>query len=111
MLGVTQLRDVVYVVTSRSSAILRYNAMTHQRLADIVVTGLRNPTDIAACELTSRLYVADYWEWCVWRVSSDGVDIQLRGQFTCGDVQWPTQASDDDVFQSLMCHGVVSKDC
>ena len=52
-----------------------YNATTHQRLADIDVTGLSCPRDIAACELTSRLYVADNWE-CVWRVSSDGGDIQ-----------------------------------
>jgi len=72
--GVTQLRDVVYVVSRMSSAIRRYNATTHRRLADIVVMGLSHPWDIAACELTSRLYVADYL--CVWRVSSDGVDIQ-----------------------------------
>jgi len=71
------LRDVVYVVciTGRSSVIRRYNATTHQRLADIDVTGLRDPWDIAACALTSRLYVADSNE-CVWRVSSDGADIQ-----------------------------------
>ena len=75
MQGVTQLRDVVYVVTGQSSAIQRFNAKTHQRLADIVVTGLRDPCDIAACKLTSQLYVADNCE-CVWRVSSDGVDIQ-----------------------------------
>ena len=75
MFGVTQLRDVVYVVNGGSSAIRRYNATTHQRLADIVITGLSQPLDIAACELTSRLYVADNRE-CVWRVSSDGVDIQ-----------------------------------
>jgi len=72
---VTQLRDVVYVVCYKSSAIRRYNATTHQRLADIVITGLSRPLDIAACELTSQLYVADSGE-CVWRVSSDGVDIQ-----------------------------------
>jgi len=72
---VTQLRDVVYVFCVGSSAIRRYNATTHRRLADIVVTGLMNPTDIAACELTCQLYVADNWK-CVWRVSSDGVDIQ-----------------------------------
>ena len=74
MFGVTQLRDVVYVVSCWSSAICRYNATTHRRLADIVITGLSCPWDIAACELTSQLYVADYQ--CVWRVSSDGVDIQ-----------------------------------
>jgi len=80
--GVTQLRDVVYVVTIRyeasgpSSTIRRFNATTQQRLADIVITDfLSYPGDIAVCELTSQLYVADNWE-CVWRVSFDGVDIQ-----------------------------------
>ena len=76
MVGVTQLRDVVYVVIGWSSAIRRYNATTHQRLADIVITGLRYPWDIVACELTCQLYVADNWDGCVWRVSSDGVDMQ-----------------------------------
>jgi len=32
------------------------------------------PYDIAACEQTSRLYVAD-WS-CIWRVSTDGTDIK-----------------------------------
>jgi len=72
---VTQLRDVVYVVCYGSSAIRRYNATTHRRLADIDIIGLNSPHDIAACELTSRLYVADSWD-CVWRVSSDGADRQ-----------------------------------
>jgi len=53
--------------------------MTQQRLADLVITGLsrpifHSPHDIAACELTSQLYVAAF-QW-VWRVSSDGADIQ-----------------------------------
>ena len=76
--GVTQLRDVVYVVSRWSSAIRRYNATTHRRLADIDVIGLSYAHDIAACELTSRLYVADIADngECVWRVSSDGADIQ-----------------------------------
>ena len=75
MLVVTQLRDVVYVVRGRSSTISRYDATTHQQLTDINLKDLRNPGDVAACELTSQLYVADSEE-CVWRVSSDGVDIQ-----------------------------------
>jgi len=33
------------------------------------------PWDIAACEQTSQLYVAD-WRECVWRVSADGADIR-----------------------------------
>jgi len=74
--GVTQLRDVVYVVIGWSSVIHRYNATTQQRLADIdMELKLNSPGDIAACELTSQLYVADNRE-CVWRVSSDGVDTE-----------------------------------
>jgi len=73
--GVTQLRGVVYVVRGRSSTISRYDATTHQQLTDINLKDLREPRDIAACEMTSQLYVAD-WAGCVWRVSSDGVDIQ-----------------------------------
>ena len=73
--GVTQLHDVVYIVCWKSSKILRFNATKHQRLRDIVVNGLRWPWDIVACERTSQLYVADSGKY-VWRVSSDGEDIQ-----------------------------------
>jgi len=75
VLGVTQLHDVVYIVCLVSSTILRFNARTHQRLTDIDVEGLREPWDIVACERTSQIYVADYKD-CIWRVSSDGANIQ-----------------------------------
>jgi len=73
--GVTQLHDVIFVVCQRieSSTILRFNATTHQRLTDIVVKDLEQPRDIAACEQTSHVYVADFGE-CIWRVSADGAD-------------------------------------
>jgi len=73
--GVTQLHDVVFVVCMWSSTILRFNATTHQRLADIVVEDLEGPRDIVACEQTSRVYVAEL-EKCIWRVSADGADIK-----------------------------------
>jgi len=73
--GVTQLRDVVYVVCYRSSRIRTFSSTTHQRLTDINVSGLRHPWDIAGCEQTSHVYVADSGE-CVWRVSSDGEDVK-----------------------------------
>jgi len=76
VIGVTQLRDVVYVIWLGSPSIRRHNATTHQRLADIFIMGLSYPCDIVACELTSQLYVADSHEY-VWRVSSDGVDTEL----------------------------------
>ena len=74
VVGVTQLHDVVYVICSKSSAIRRYDATTHQQLTDINVKDLGAPLDIAACELTSQLYVSDDGKY-VWRVSSDGVVI------------------------------------
>jgi len=73
--GVTQLHDVVFVVCSRSSTISRFNATTHQRLTDIVVKDLKQPLDMAACEQTSHVYVADNEKY-IWRVSSDGADIK-----------------------------------
>jgi len=74
-MGVTQLHDVVYIVCWRSSTISRFNARTHQRLTDIKVKDLREPRDIVACERTAQIYVADN-EACIWRVSSDGEDIE-----------------------------------
>jgi len=76
VIGMTQLHDVVYIVCARSSAIMRFNARTHQRLTDIRVKVLRQPYDIAACEQTSVVYVSDNVD-CVWRVSSDGEDVKL----------------------------------
>jgi len=73
--GVTQLRDVVYVVCYRSSTIRRFNATKCQPLTDINVKDLRWPYDIVACERTSQLYVIDDVK-CVWRVSADGTDIK-----------------------------------
>jgi len=72
---ITQLYDVVYIVCRGSSAIVRFDAVTHQRLDDITVEGLSLPVDIAACELTSSVYISELAE-CVWRVSSDGEDIK-----------------------------------
>jgi len=74
--GVTQLHDVVYMVCSQYSTIMRFNGTTHQRLTDISVKDLRDPWDIVACERTSQLYVPDVDKKCVWRVSPDGTDVK-----------------------------------
>ena len=83
-MGVTLLCDVVYIVCHESSTIIRFNAITHERLTDINVKDLRQPYNIVACESTSQLYVADFAE-CIWRVSSDGTDIKR---------QWTKSSSD-----------------
>ena len=76
--GVTRLHDVVHIVCQRSPAIIRFDAKTHERLADITVKGLSYPYDIAACQQTDQLYVTDRPITdadCVWRVSSNGEDV------------------------------------
>jgi len=77
--GVTLLHNVVYIVCAGSSSIIRFDAVTHGRLADITVRGMSEPWDIAACQQTAQLYVADCpytGPDCVWRVSSDGEDVK-----------------------------------
>jgi len=71
--GVTQLHDVVYIVCFGSSEIIRFDAITRLRLTDITVKGLSHPYDIAACQQTDQLYVADRPRIAgyVWRVSAD----------------------------------------
>ena len=94
--GVTQLHDVVYVVCFESFSILRFNATTHQQLTEIVVKDLRLPQDIVACQQTSQLYVADSpWsrDWCIWRVSTDGTDIQRWLPKSSSDTFYPDSLS------------------
>jgi len=73
--GVTLLHNVVYIVCAGSSSIIRFDAVTHRRLAVITVKDMSEPCDIAACQQTAQLYVADRPD-CVWRVSSDGEDVK-----------------------------------
>ena len=93
VMGVTQLHDVVYMVCALSSTILRFNATTHRRLTDINVKDLRKPWDIAACELTSHVYVADSYPGCVWRVSSDAKDMKRCWTKTPSDEFGPWKLS------------------
>ena len=72
--GVTLLHDIVYIVCEWSSSIIRFDAVTHRRLADIIVKDMSQPRDIAACQQTAQLYVAHHG--CVWRVSSDGKEVK-----------------------------------
>jgi len=74
VVGVTQLRDVVYIACQWSSTVRRYNAITQQQLTDLSIKDMRDPSDIASCEQTSCVYVVD--SKCIWRVSADGSDIK-----------------------------------
>ena len=49
----------MYIVLERCSGIFTFCATKHEFLRRVDVDGLSNPTDIAACELTSRLYIGD----------------------------------------------------
>jgi len=85
--GVTQLHDIVYIVCQWSS-IIRFDAVTRQRLTDISVKDSSGPWDIAACEHTSSLHVSDLAA-CVWRVSSGGEDVKLWLQWSLSDTFKP----------------------
>ena len=89
--GVTQLRDTIYLVCALWPAIWTVDAKTLQTLRDIDVRELMQPDDIAACEKTSCVYVADFA--CVWRVSSDGGDIQRWLQWSPPDTFRPLTLS------------------
>ena len=69
--GVTQLDDIAYVVSHRSSIIKMYTADTLGPLGEgIHVEGMKDPRDIVACRHDRQLYVADK-DYCIWRVSAD----------------------------------------
>jgi len=89
--GVTQLRDTIYLVCALWPAIWTVDAKTLQTLRDIDVRELMQPDDIAVCEKTSCVYVADFA--CVWRVSSDGGDIQRWLQWSPPDTFRPLTLS------------------
>ena len=82
---VTQLHDVVYIVCSSccgSASLWRFNTTTRQQLPAIYLP-MRAVTDIAACELTSQLYLSyikvidhKYDSHRVCRVSEDGSDVR-----------------------------------
>ena len=74
--GVTLLHNVVYIVCWKSSSIIRFDAVTHRRLAVITVKDMSRPRDIVACQQTAQLYVAEWLSNFVWRVSSDGEDVK-----------------------------------
>ena len=67
--GVTQLDDIVYVV-SRDSPIIKTFTDTLSPLADIHVKGMNSPRDIVVSRDDRQLYVADYYD-SIWRVSVD----------------------------------------
>jgi len=73
--SVTQLHDIIYIISAESSSILRFNSTTHQRLTDIKVKDLIIPTDIVACQQTSHIYVCDFK--CIWLMSAVDEDIKL----------------------------------
>ena len=76
-MGVARLHNVVYVLCNLRPLQL-FDATTHHWLTEVGIPGLKAPRDIAACEQTYRLYIADNWE-CIFRVAGDGSDQQYWG--------------------------------
>jgi len=76
--GVTQLDNMLYVVTYESSnavssTIRTLSVDTLSSLGDIHVQGMKAPNDIVVCHHDRQLYVTDsaFMDNCIWRVSAD----------------------------------------
>ena len=65
----TQLDNIIYVVSDFSSTIRLYNTDSQFPLNVINVDGMYNPCDIVVCRDDRQLYIADLY--CIWRVSVD----------------------------------------
>jgi len=70
--AVTCLDNIMYVVCWSSSTIVLYNTDTFSPL-DVVINieGSRCCHDIIVCRDDRQLYVADWHDDCIWRVSAD----------------------------------------
>ena len=80
--GVACLDDDVgriYVVCRDCDTVAVFHATPpYEQLRGIRVSGLREPTDMAACDANRILYVSDWAERCVWQVTPGGkVDWRL----------------------------------
>jgi len=69
VLGVAAVSGHVYVVRAESPEVEVYSAVTLSFQRRLPVAGLRAPTDIAACEAVGCLFVADWPECRIHRVS------------------------------------------
>lgn len=68
VLGVAAISGHVYVVRAESPEIEVYSAVTSFLKRRLPVTGLRSPTDLAACESSGCLFVSDWPECRIHRV-------------------------------------------
>lgn len=69
--GVTTLANRLYVITRASDVVQVFeDRAPYRRLADVEVSGMRWPRDIAACSLSNRLYIVDAAKKCVFRVDN-----------------------------------------
>jgi hypothetical protein len=68
--GVTEFNNKLFVICSGSTTVHVFNSNSpFNRLENIEVRGLMNPSDIAVCSDTSQLYIADCMHCAIWRVN------------------------------------------
>ena len=90
--GVTYLDNIMYVVCDWSSTIRLYNADTYSPLDVVIdVDGMKNPRDMVVSHDDHQLFIADWCNPCIWRVSV--VDQSY--------VKWLTSESTGHRFNSL----------
>jgi len=92
--GVTSLGDRIYVVCKLSNVIAVFTShQPFRRLQDIVVHGLRFPSDIAVSVNIDCLYVPDLLSRSVWRIN---VDSGAVAQWLTGLIAFSVLLTPDD---------------
>jgi DNA-binding beta-propeller fold protein YncE len=106
-MGVTVCNGRIYVVESRSAAVLVFGVDADESYASkgSIKVDKMNPRDIASFEEQNRLYVADPFTQCVWRLSLDNEprgerfipSIKARGLFVDSRLRQVLVTSDADL--------------
>ena len=71
--GIARLGGVIYVLCEQPMRVLAFSAETYLRVpdVDVVLPQLQHPSDMVACQLYQRLYIAECEDsnpGCVWQV-------------------------------------------
>lgn len=67
--GVAALQSRWYAICWQSATIIVFEAQhPFARLKDLIVPPMKSPRDIAACERTSSLYIADHASCSIWKM-------------------------------------------
>lgn len=86
--GVCKLHGSIYVLTHKPNSVLVYSDENHTVLQREIKLGeeIKWPLDMAACRMSSCLYIVDRDNTCVWKVGNAGSNTAVRW---LAGIDWP----------------------